>query len=74
MKKTRWFSAMKHKPVRAGVYEFYDALWGQTVMAHWDGEYWTCDGSWHWDTYVGDKWRGLLTPNAPVTGAGTASG
>lgn len=63
MKKTRWFGAVKHKPVRIGIYEFYDSLWGRTVMAHWGGEYWTWEGGWRWNTYGGDKWRGLLTPN-----------
>lgn len=59
MKKTRWFSAKKHKPVRVGAYEFYDTLWGLTGMAHWDGEHWT-NGECIWNTYDGDKWRGLL--------------
>lgn len=29
MKKTRWFGAVKYKPVRIGLYEFYDSLWGK---------------------------------------------
>ena len=66
MKRTRWFCAMKHKPVRVGFYEFYDALWRTFCMAHWDGESWTTDGDriCPWGICDGDRWRGLLEPSA----------
>jgi len=62
MKKTPWFNAFKHKPVRIGLYEFYDSLWGKIEMMYWNGKYWTWDDGVHWSLYSGDKWRGLLTP------------
>ena len=60
VKLTPWFDAKKHKPVRVGMYEFYDSLRKKTVRARWGGEYWTWDGGWRWSTWVGDKWRGVM--------------
>jgi len=63
MQRTPWFSAATEPPVRAGYYEFNDALTGRITSVYWDGSQWLRK----WDnrpfTLFGkDRWRGLVSP------------
>jgi hypothetical protein len=57
MKKTPWFP-VRTPPVRVGWYEFRLAGAPESMMAKWDGTFWTHAG-WTFTTVPGDHWRGL---------------
>lgn len=64
MKRTRWFTATKHKPVRPGVYEYWDEFWGRLYRARWTGRQWVHITSRGVELPVcfGDRWRGVEKP------------
>ena len=61
-KRTPWFNAIEHSPVRPGLYEFYDEAWGYIWMTYWDGKSWTWLLGNGGDLDEFDKWRGLAKP------------
>lgn len=61
--KTPWFPATA-KPERAGWYE--KRYWGGQLR-YFDGEHWRRGGE-HGEIVFPPEWRGMLGPNAEITG------
>lgn len=61
LKRTRWFSAILHSPVRKGWYEM--DIGAGTQMYYFDGMDWLNNfNKMPLFLYPGDKWRGLTEP------------
>lgn len=61
LKRTPWFSALRHNPVRKGWYEM--DIGAGTQMYYFDGMDWLNNfNKMPLFLYPGDKWRGLTEP------------